>query len=113
MLHDYVQDENVHVGIYNTPESYLPDWLLEKAALLWDEAEKVAEDEEIWERVHRSGLQLAYAELRRMPMDDPRRAEKMERFASDVRRYGITRLQEFRDVEKTLAKLEKGDLTLV
>lgn len=48
-----------------------------------------------------------------MPMDDPRRAEKMERFASDVRRYGITRLQEFRDVEKTLAKLEKGDLTLV
>ncbi len=113
MLHDYVADEGVHVGIYNTPESYLPDWLLEKAALLWDEAEKVAEDEDVWERVHKSRLQLTYVQLRRMPMEDPARAEKMERFASDVRRYGITRLQEGRDVEKTLAKLEKGDLTLV
>ena len=113
MLHDYVKDENVHVGIYNTPESYLPDWLLERAAVLWDEAELVAEDEDVWARVHRSRLQLTYAELRRMPMDDPRRAEKMARFASEVRAYGITRLQEGRDVEKTLSKLEKGDLTLV
>ena len=70
----------MHVGIYNTPESYLPDWLLERAAVLWDEAELVAEDEDVWARVHRSRLQLTYAELRRMPMDDPRRAEKMARF---------------------------------
>lgn len=112
MLHAYVREENVHVGIYQPPEDYLPDWLLEKAHALWDQAESKASGE-VLERIHRSRLQLEYAELRRMPLDDPERKAKMDRFERDVRRYGILNLQEFTPREKTLEHLRNGDLSLI
>ena len=110
MLRDYVVNENVHVGIYNTPESYLPDWLLEKAAVLWDEAEAVAEDEDVLDRVQKSRLQLTYVELRRMSMDNPARAAKMQGFIEDIHRFGIKRMTESRDLQVCLDRLAEGNL---
>jgi hypothetical protein len=111
LLHRHVRKENVHLGIYSAPEDYLPDTLLNRAEVLWDEAERLAEDAEVLERVRRSRLQLTYVKLRRMPMEHPGRAAKMAAFEQDVAALGITRLQEHWPAENTLAKLSRGDLT--
>ena len=112
LLHRYVREEDVHVGIYTTPENYLPDWLLDEAELLWNEAALLAEDEDVLDRVLRSRLQLTYVQLRRMPMEDPSRASKMADFEREVARLGVTHMQEHWTCDIILEKLRQGDLTL-
>jgi len=112
LLRNYVEEENVHVGIYNMPGTYLPVWLLDKAAVIWDKAEAAAENETVLERVQRSRLQLTYAQLHQMSVEDPARAEKMEGFVRDIHRFGITRTAEGRNLELCLERLAAGDLTV-
>ncbi len=65
MLHDKVEDENIHMHLYtNSAMGYLPDAVIAKAQTLFDEAEAaVAEDEELLERVKVCRMPLTYARL--------------------------------------------------
>jgi hypothetical protein len=63
MLHDKVENENIHMHLYTNPaQGYLPDETLEKAQALFDKAEAAAADDpELLERVSVCRMPLTYA----------------------------------------------------
>lgn len=65
MLHDKVQDENIHMHLYTNPaQGYLPDPVLAKARELFDQAETAVKDNpELLERVRVARMPLTYARI--------------------------------------------------
>ncbi len=63
MLHDKVEQENIHMHLYTNPaQGYLTDAVLEKALDLFDRAEEaVKDDAELLERVRVARMPLTYA----------------------------------------------------
>ena len=63
MLHDKVQQDNIHMHLYTNPaQGYLPDEVMERANSLFDTAENLAKDnEQILERVRVARMPLVYA----------------------------------------------------
>ncbi len=63
MLHDKVEDDDIHLHLYSNPASgHLPDEVMEQANLLFDQAEAAVEsDEELLERVRVARMPLQYA----------------------------------------------------
>jgi hypothetical protein len=63
LLQDKVDRENIHMHLYTNPaQGYLPDEILQQSSLLFDEAEKLAgEDETLLERVRVCRMPLQYA----------------------------------------------------
>jgi len=64
MLHDKVEEENIHEGIWVGPRdaNYLTDEVMAKADRLWDKAERaVADDADVLERVKIARLCIEYA----------------------------------------------------
>ena len=82
--------EDVHVHIYDSPrQPYLSKEFLDASEPLFDEAERLAEDDEILARVKKLRLSIRYVRLALTPADDPDRAAEAERFIEDVRASGI------------------------
>ena len=108
LLEKHVTENKVHMGIYDDPRWYLPDELLEKANALWNEAEAAAEDEAVLARVQKSRLQLRYAQVQRMPMEDPKRAEMVEELVADCGKFGITHIREAGDPNRGFEMLRTG-----
>ncbi len=65
LLHEKVAVDNIHMHLFTNPaQGYLTDEVLERADVLFDEAEAaVAEDEELLERVRVARMPLTYARL--------------------------------------------------
>jgi len=65
MLHDKVENENIHMHLYTNPaQGFLPDGLLETAGQLFDEAEATVQNNpELLERVRVARMPLAYARI--------------------------------------------------
>ena len=65
MLHDKVEQDNVHMHLYTNPSmGYLTDPIVARAVALFDQAEKaVAGDAELLERVRVARMPLVYARL--------------------------------------------------
>lgn len=65
MLHDKVEDENIHMHLYTNPaQGYLTDSIMERAAALFDQAESAVQDDaEMLERVRVARMPLTYARL--------------------------------------------------
>ena len=65
MLHDKVENENIHMHLYTNPaQGFLPDGLLETAGQLFDQAEDaVRDDAELLERVRVARMPLTYARV--------------------------------------------------
>ena len=63
MLHDKVEDENIHMHLYTNPgQGYLPDSLLDEAEALFDDAQGLVQDDpELLDRVQVARLPLVYA----------------------------------------------------
>ncbi|NIA15000.1 MAG: DUF4838 domain-containing protein [Nitrospiraceae bacterium] len=63
LLQTKVDDDDIHMHLYTNPaQGYLPDALLAKAAILFDEAENaVVDDPELLERVRVARMPLVYA----------------------------------------------------
>ncbi|MCJ8014192.1 DUF4838 domain-containing protein [Paenibacillus sp. KQZ6P-2] len=109
MLHDKVEQEHIHTGIYDPPTSeYLSKELIEKSAALFDRAEILADNEEIAYRIHIARLPIRYVQLSTMPKDVPNRQELIDQFFADVRAAGITALWEGRSLEKSKQLMEEG-----
>lgn len=111
MLHDKVEREHIHTGIYDPPTSeYLSKDLIEQAAALFDRAEMLADNEEILHRVHVARLPIRYVQLSAMPQDVPNRQELIDQFFADVQAEGITALWEGRSLEKSKQMMEEGSV---
>jgi hypothetical protein len=109
LFHEHVARANIHMGIRVPPDwGHMPPALLEKAEALFDQAELLAEDEAVLERVQRSRLSIRFVRIACMPLEDSRRKDLFESFKKDVTRLGVTYIRESVALEDALAMLEAG-----
>ncbi len=108
LLHEQVKG-NVHARIYDPPTApYLNDAFLEEAERLFDEAEKLAENEEVKLRVQVARLPIWYVKLATNRVSEEAKRELLEKFLRIAKRAGITHISEWKSldewVRETLAR---------
>lgn len=96
MLHDRVEQENIHVNIWAPPDSpHLTDELLQQADQLWQQAEElVADQPEVLRRVKISRMSVDYAILERARLQ----AAKAQEGQTQLRALAARRFKPFFDV---------------
>jgi hypothetical protein len=106
LLHDYAQQNDIHVKIYDPPQSpHLTEVLLTEANGLWEEAERrVAGQPEVLRRVKTSRMSVDYAicerarvALRRATAGSqppPLAAQRFQPFLENLAASGVTCLRE-------------------
>jgi len=100
MIYSIVMKKNIHVHIFDPPtSSFLNDDVLEKADQLFDEAEKMADSEEIRLRVKVARLPIQYVILvtNRLERDD--RKKLLDEFVTIARKVGLTHISERKTLE--------------
>ena len=108
-LRNHVAEHDVHVRIYDAPDrGHMPQWLIDLADAKFDEAEALADDAEVLERVRRSRMQIKYCKLFNMSMDDPQRTVACEEFISEIKHFGFTRTREWQPLETSFENIRKG-----
>ncbi len=112
LLKDSVLERGLHVGIYHDPDQYIPDELIPQMDALFDEAEAMADNAEILDRVRKSRLQVRYVKLHRMPKDAPGRDGLIDAFEADVRRFGIEKIREGMSLEQSIRRMRNGTLNV-
>jgi hypothetical protein len=111
ILHKKVKDENIHVGIYYPPTSpYLSPDIIDKSVELFDRAERLAENEEVLQRVRTARLPLRYVQLSNMDVGEPNRKALIEEFFSDLSSIGTTQIKESRTLEYAQQLMEEGKI---
>ena len=105
-LTQYFTEEKVHMHIYDEPnEARFPKWLIELADKKFDEAEALADDEAVLERIRRSRLQIKYCKLYQMDRQNPSFAVAFEKFVDEINHFGFTRISESKPLQSDLDKL--------
>lgn len=110
LLAGHVTRYDLHAGIYESPKAFLHNALIPKMDALWDEAEALADNEEILERVQRSRLQVRFIKFHRKGPGDDDYDAVCEQLISDIRRHGVTYIQEGKDIEKSFDEMRHGTL---
>jgi len=124
LLHDHVEKNNIHVGIWLGPDSpHLTDELLAEADRLWEQAEQAILDQpEVRRRVRISRMSVDYAVCERARAGGPsvyatdhakfqmtvrpEQRKRVERFLATLESSGMTRIEEWRALD--LAKYGTG-----
>jgi hypothetical protein len=93
LYHDAAKDHHAHI---NDPPTapYLSDECLDQGDQYFDEAERLAENDQILRRVQIARLSLRYVKLCRISPDAPNRTAVADQLAADVKRFGITEIWE-------------------
>jgi len=99
MLHDKVENENIHMHLYTNPaQGYLPDAVMRKAMKLFDQAEAAVEDDaELLERVRVARMPLVYARA------FPRNGYKIE----NGRLHWLGDIAPLQDATRFLSRMKK------
>lgn len=93
LLHNRLTpDTHIHLGL-KPDDPIFSDEFIRQADAIFDQAEAVADNEEIRQRVEMARLPLMYLKCRRAPLD-AKRAGDYERFTAIVEREGITHYAE-------------------
>jgi len=105
LLHDYAGKHQTHATIRAQPNSpHLPPELLIQANALWDKAESLAaNDPGALDRVRRSRMSVDYAiaeQARTEPTLRPLAQRRFPAFMQTFQRSQLTRIREWRDVDK-------------
>jgi len=88
---------DIHTAIFDKPDApYLSAAFLSGAEKIFDEAEKLAENEDVRFRVQVARLSVQYVLLATNRVTGDAREKMLQQFASVVKRAGITELQEGR-----------------
>ena len=112
MLHDTVERDNIHIGIWQGPDAgYLTDEILARADSLWNEAESAAAAEpDVLDRVKTARLSADYAIIARdrtrgdaLLIDqenlrltvNPAFTNRVDRFCAVAKKAVVLRLREF------------------
>ncbi len=108
MLHDHVKNGNIHVGIYDMPPKLqMTEEMLFKADKLFEEAEKVADDE-----ISKKYVRLAKLSVKYMHLWNAEQGENTktlcDEFIKEMDAMGITHISEFPTKEISRKKLESG-----
>lgn len=110
-LHDRVREQGIRFGIFERHTvDYLDDATLALADGCFDQAELLADDEAILWRVRRARISIRFVHLARLVSQNIIDTALIEQFFQDVRRYGLTRISEWRDAEEDKALMLQGKL---
>ena len=100
-----------HMSIYDTPDAgYLNEETLSAAETCLNEALSLTTGK-AHERLEREALSLRYVRLAQEAPDEPGHGERVDRFAQDVKRLGISELFERRDLKGSFEVLKTSRLT--
>lgn len=101
-----------HMGIYDMPDAaYLDEGLIEQADGCLADALSLTADPLRRERLEREHLSFAYVQLARLPMDAPGRSERIDAFAGELARLGVTELFERRELAGSIQCMKESRLT--
>ena len=101
MLHNKVREDNIHMTIRAKPDSeFLAPQIIRRANELFDEAERLADDDDVLHRVYVARLPIQYVQISTLPEDDPERQKLIDRFFEVADRAGITNISEGRSMEQ-------------
>lgn len=101
-----------HMGIYDMPDAaYLDEGLIEQADGCLADALSLTADPLRRERLERERLSFAYVRLARLPMDAPGRSERIDAFAGELARLGVTELFERRELADSLRCMKESRFT--
>lgn len=101
-----------HMGIYDMPDAaYLDEGLIEQADGCLADALSLTADPLRRERLERERLSFSYVRLARLPMDAPGRSERIDAFAGELARLGVTELFERRELAGSLRCMKESRLT--
>jgi hypothetical protein len=101
LIHDMISPD-IHMRIYDSPHTaYLSKDMLDKADIIFDRAERLAENETILARVQKLRLSVRYVRIVNIPMDETNRSAIVEEFIEDVRNSGVTSYREGGKLEHT------------
>lgn len=110
LIHNQITPDT-HMHIFDSPhQAYLNAEMLSESDKIFERAERIADNETILARVKKLRLSVRYVEIVNMPMDNPNRAETVERFIADVRSSGITSYREGAGLEYTEPLLREGKI---
>jgi hypothetical protein len=109
LFHDAATAYHAHI---NDPPSadYWNDSLLDRGDQCFDEAERLADNDERLERVRKARLALRYVRLCRMDPADPARALTADRLADDLKKHGITEIWERKPLDISLEMVKNGEM---
>lgn len=117
LLTEYVTRHHVHAGIYENPMDVIPNTLLPEMTRLFDEAERLTEDDQrTRENVRRARLQLEFIRHHRKLRCEEDFAESAEKLIDGIRWHGITYVQERFNMtpeaglEKSFRQIRNGTL---
>ena len=84
MLHDKVQNDNIHMHLYTNPaQGYLPDEIVAEAQKFFDRAEELVQnDKELLERVRVARMPITYARI--FPRNGYELKDGLLRFQGDL-----------------------------
>jgi len=106
----HVTEDDVHVRLFDDPlRGHMPEWMIELADKKFNEAEALADDEAVLERIRRSHMQVKYCRLYTMGMNpdtDPvKYAVECEKFIDEVKHFGFTRIREWQPLQVSFENL--------
>ena len=105
----HVNENQVHVHLYDAPDKgHMPDWMIALAEEKFDEAERLADDEDVLERIRRSRMQVEYCKLYGMEKGTAEYAVAAERFIDKLKHFGFTRVREWQPIEVSYESIRKG-----
>jgi len=108
-METYVTENNIHFGMYFTPNSRLfTKEFLDAGESLISEAERLAENEKFRRRIHYELLAITYVRLQRMPFDAPNRRERIDAFFEEMEAYGVNCLNEGEPLGRVRKSMETG-----
>ena len=104
LIHNKVRDENIHLGIFDPPiVPYLTVEVLDKSTEYFAEAEKLADNPEVLQRVLIAELPVLYVQIVTAPDNQPAK-QQLVKFLNIGREAGLTNISE--SSERTLNKFE-------
>ena len=117
MLHHKVLAEDIHGGIFQRADApFLTPEIMAEGERLFDEAERVADDPEVLERVKHARLGIEYVKVRREvtkaedsgdPAEKAAALRKLEALVQECKADGITALREWATIDQSFEKIAK------
>ena len=99
-MHRPAREKGYHAHIYDPPTApYLNDEVINGAEKLFDEAERLADDDATRFRVRVARLPIWYVQLATNRVTGDARTSLLNRFLSVARKAGITSISESRSLE--------------
>ena len=106
LVHKKVREENIHSGIYNTPDAiYITDDILTKANDLFDEAEKLADNDEVLWRVQRARMSIRYMPMARHITHEETDLAEVDDFMVSMDQFNLTRISEWLSKDEERARI--------